>query len=197
MSANRPREACKVIRLNRQLALMITGHYSTDSMAAIEKFAARTGKVLTLNRAFDDLMSMGSGLQLAAWETFKVGLAGYSRGKPTFRFVCRTPNDPEIDSVRDYPLTYYLSGAKKVVHRAEKLVAEAGLVEVWPTPEIQTRVRHTLSRCLKENPDWHYSQFTTLSRHTSRLVASTALYFLYERAWGGISWGRRSARRGR
>jgi hypothetical protein len=41
---------------------------------------------------------------------FKVGLAGYIAGKPTFRFITRTYGDLNIGCILDYPIKYYLSG---------------------------------------------------------------------------------------
>lgn len=143
----------KVMKVNDQLALLVTGSYNSDKRALLDDFRKAQASS-SLDAAFKALMPLGSKMVLRPDErAMMIGLAGYSAGKPTYRFVVREYGDPDMTYVLDYPYNYYLSGDAEPVKVAEARIEAEGLDAPLPTGEIEARLRNIVGDCIEQYPD--------------------------------------------
>jgi hypothetical protein len=146
----------KVHQINPHLALMITGIYSGKTIQSIKEYEYAVSDVTNLEAAFQELFIRNQARRsttLYRQEGFKIGLAGYIDGRPSFRFVTREYNDPDIGYVETYPINYYLSGHKESVELAERVLREKGIASQPTTPEIEKVIRGIIAECIDSYPE--------------------------------------------
>jgi hypothetical protein len=149
-------EARKVHEINPHLALMITGIYSGKTVQFIKEYEYAVSDVTNLEAAFQELFirnqARGS-TSLDSREGFKIGLAGYIDGRPSFRFVIRQYNDPDIGYVETYPINYYLSGHEESVELAERVLGDHDIAIQPTTPEIEKVIQRIFAECIDRYPE--------------------------------------------
>lgn len=143
-------EVKKVAKINNQLAIMVAGSYNSDTLRLLADFRERNASA-SLDAAFKALLPLGSKMVLKPNERgMMIGLAGYSAGKPTYRFLIREYGDPNLTYVLDYPNNYYLSGEEGPTKTAEARIHAEGLDAPLPTAEIETRLRSIVGDCIEQ-----------------------------------------------
>jgi hypothetical protein len=143
----------KVMKVNDRLALMVAGSYNSDKRKLLDDFRRRHASS-SLDTAFKALMPLASKMVLRRNERgMMIGLAGYSTGKPTYRFVIREYDDPNMSYVLDFPRNYYFSGEAAPVKVAEARIEAEALDGSLPTDEIETKLRSIVGDCIEQYPD--------------------------------------------
>jgi hypothetical protein len=146
-------EVKKVAKINDQLAIMVTGSYNSEKLRLLADFMERNARA-SLDAAFKVLLPLGSKMVLKPNERgMMIGLAGYSAGKPTYRFLIRAYGDPDLTYLLDYPNNYYLSGEEGPAETAEARIHEEGLDASLPTVEIETRLCDIVGDCIEQYPE--------------------------------------------
>ena len=143
----------KVMKINNHLAIMVTGSYNSDKRALLDDFRKQHA-ASSLDAAFEALIPLGSKMVLMPNERgLMIGLAGYSAGSPTYRFVLREYGDPDMSYVLDFPRNYYLSGETEPLKVAEDRIQAEGLDAPMSTGQIETRLRRIVGDCIEQYPD--------------------------------------------
>lgn len=142
----------KVVRLNEQLALMITGTYASDKFAFIADYKQSVSSILDLDDAFQILSELaGSSMTIHPGEGFGIGLAGYHNAKPGFKLITQAYGEG-MGYIKAYPLNYYLSGDPQPVQFAERLINESRIPAGVPAAEIEATIRQIIAASIDRYP---------------------------------------------
>lgn len=147
-----PSEFDKVMPINESLALMITGTYASTKLPILIGLVEGASRVAEIDNVFDSLYNAANIMQLGPGEGFRIGLAGYHRGTPTYRLVIRIHGDPNLGYVKDYPFPHYLSGDDAPVEAAESELQGWSNPSELSASEICSRLEGLVSDCISRFP---------------------------------------------
>ena len=141
-----------MVRLNERLALTITGTYASDKLDFIRDYGQAVSSTRDLDDAFGALLDRATRVMIfRPGEGFGIGLAGYQSGRPGFRLVTGEYGQG-VGYIKDYPLTYFLSGDPQPVQLAEALIKESSVTAQPPTADIEAAIRQIIGECIGKYP---------------------------------------------
>jgi hypothetical protein len=139
----------KVTVINPGLALIITGRYMSDKLDVIKQYVGDVQNTPELDAAFGVLCRVATKeiVLHGRGEGFRIGLAGFNLGVPTFKCVTiRDGYDPLLEGANS---NYYLSGERTPVELAEAKIGGVRLAESL-TAALERTVRAVLGECIDE-----------------------------------------------